>query len=189
MSQTPWPATAPDWRGWSSGETTNAVICDWLIDKILISGWSPDVILICDWSRDRILICDWFRWDNETLRFSDKNQKAIDLLRTKCLKLKSMVLCDGKVRAQQKYFLCPYKIFSAVRDHEGELRARGPAVGDQDHGEQPRDAPLPPHQPRRAHVRVEEAVKQYHVFIPFYFFLHQNIIHYPFPTVNKYVSI
>lgn len=38
-----------------------------------------------------------FRWDNDTLRFSDKNQKAIDLLRTKCLKLKSMVLCDGKL--------------------------------------------------------------------------------------------
>ena len=30
-------------------------------------------------------------------RFSDKNQKAIDLLRTKCLKLKSMVLCDGRL--------------------------------------------------------------------------------------------
>lgn len=38
-----------------------------------------------------------FRWDNETLRFSDKNQKAIDLLRTKCLNLKSMVLCDGRL--------------------------------------------------------------------------------------------
>jgi hypothetical protein len=38
-----------------------------------------------------------FRWDNDTLRFSDKNQKAIDLLRTKCLKLKSLVLCDGKL--------------------------------------------------------------------------------------------
>ena len=88
MSQTPWPATAPGWRGWSLGETTKQT-------------------LICDWLIDRILICDWFRWDNETLRFSDKNQKAIDLLRTKCLKLKSMVLCDGKVRAQQKYFLCP----------------------------------------------------------------------------------
>ena len=24
-----------------------------------------------------------FRWDNDTLRFSDKNQKAIDLLRTR----------------------------------------------------------------------------------------------------------
>merc|ERR1719410_3381627 len=38
-----------------------------------------------------------FRWDNDTLRFSDKNQKAIDLLRTKCLKLKCMSLCDGKL--------------------------------------------------------------------------------------------
>ena len=33
----------------------------------------------------------------EFSRFSDKNQKAIDLLRTKCLKLRSMVLCDGKL--------------------------------------------------------------------------------------------
>jgi len=38
-----------------------------------------------------------FRWDNDTLRFSDKNQKAIDLLRTRCLGLKSLVLCDGKL--------------------------------------------------------------------------------------------
>merc|ERR1719471_1188725 len=38
-----------------------------------------------------------FRWDNETLRFSDKNQKAIDLLRTKCLNLKALVLCDGRL--------------------------------------------------------------------------------------------
>jgi len=38
-----------------------------------------------------------FRWDNDTLRFSDKNQKAIDMLRTKCLKLKSLVLCDGRL--------------------------------------------------------------------------------------------
>ena len=38
-----------------------------------------------------------YRWDNDTLRFSDKNQKAIDMLRTKCLKLKSLVLSDGKL--------------------------------------------------------------------------------------------
>lgn len=38
-----------------------------------------------------------FKWDNDTLRFSDKNQKAIDMLRTKCLKLKSLVLCDGRL--------------------------------------------------------------------------------------------
>ena len=59
-----------------------------------------------------------FRWDNDTLRylnwtcayvhyhikhgficffrFSDKNQKAIDLLRTKCLKLKCMVSFELK---------------------------------------------------------------------------------------------
>lgn len=32
------------------------------------------------------------RWDPENLRFSDKSQKAIDLLRVKCLKLHCMVL-------------------------------------------------------------------------------------------------
>ena len=37
------------------------------------------------------------RWDNETLRFSDKNQKAIDLLRTRCLRLSSLVLSDGRL--------------------------------------------------------------------------------------------
>lgn len=38
-----------------------------------------------------------YRWDNDTLRFSDKNQKAIDLLRTRCLKLDSLVLSDGRL--------------------------------------------------------------------------------------------
>merc|ERR1719412_30843 len=38
-----------------------------------------------------------FRWDNDTLRFSDKNQKAVDMLRTKCLQLQSLVLSDGKL--------------------------------------------------------------------------------------------
>lgn len=37
-----------------------------------------------------------FRWDPENLRFSDKSQKAIDFLRVKCLKLKCMVLSDGR---------------------------------------------------------------------------------------------
>ena len=32
-----------------------------------------------------------FRWDRDELRFSEKNQKAIDVLRTSCLKLKSLV--------------------------------------------------------------------------------------------------
>lgn len=32
------------------------------------------------------------RWDPDNLRFSDKSQKAIDILRVKCLKMKSLVL-------------------------------------------------------------------------------------------------
>lgn len=32
------------------------------------------------------------RWDPENLRFSDKSQKAIDIIRVKCLKLRSLVL-------------------------------------------------------------------------------------------------
>nr|CAG4650062.1 EOG090X03ZI [Sida crystallina] len=36
------------------------------------------------------------RWDPETLRFSDKSQKAIDTLRMRCLRLKCLVLSDGK---------------------------------------------------------------------------------------------
>lgn len=36
------------------------------------------------------------RWDSSTLRFSDKSQKAIDMLRMHCLRLKCLVLSDGK---------------------------------------------------------------------------------------------
>ncbi|MFH4979835.1 hypothetical protein AB6A40_006544 [Gnathostoma spinigerum] len=36
------------------------------------------------------------RWDDETLRFSDKSSKFIDLLRMKCHKLHSVVLSDGQ---------------------------------------------------------------------------------------------
>lgn len=32
------------------------------------------------------------RWDPENLRFSDKSQKAIDIIRVKCLKLRCLVL-------------------------------------------------------------------------------------------------
>lgn len=32
------------------------------------------------------------RWDPENLRFSDKSQKAIDILRVKCIKLRCLVL-------------------------------------------------------------------------------------------------
>ena len=36
------------------------------------------------------------RWDNETLRYSDRSSKAIDTLRVKCPRLKCLVLSDGK---------------------------------------------------------------------------------------------
>ncbi|XP_059469512.1 F-box/LRR-repeat protein 2 isoform X2 [Neocloeon triangulifer] len=36
------------------------------------------------------------RWDPENLRFSDKSQKAIDILRVKCLKMKALGLSDGR---------------------------------------------------------------------------------------------
>ncbi|KAK7861755.1 hypothetical protein R5R35_002489 [Gryllus longicercus] len=36
------------------------------------------------------------RWDPENLRFSDKSQKAIDILRVKCLKLRCLTLSDGR---------------------------------------------------------------------------------------------
>ncbi|XGW01952.1 hypothetical protein V3C99_014213 [Haemonchus contortus] len=36
------------------------------------------------------------RWDDDTLRFSDKSSKFIDVLRMKCLKLHSIVLSDGQ---------------------------------------------------------------------------------------------
>lgn len=35
-------------------------------------------------------------WDSETLRFSDRSSKAVDLIRLKCLKLSCWVLSDGK---------------------------------------------------------------------------------------------
>uniref|UniRef100_A0A2S2NJ03 F-box/LRR-repeat protein 20 n=1 Tax=Schizaphis graminum TaxID=13262 RepID=A0A2S2NJ03_SCHGA len=36
------------------------------------------------------------KWDPDNLRFSDKSQKAIDIFRVKCLKLKCLVLSDGR---------------------------------------------------------------------------------------------
>lgn len=35
-------------------------------------------------------------WDCETLRFSDRSSKAVDLIRLKCTRLKCLVLSDGK---------------------------------------------------------------------------------------------
>lgn len=42
------------------------------------------------------------RWDPSTLRFSDKSQKAIDIVRVKCPKLRCLVLSDGKYFEQVK---------------------------------------------------------------------------------------
>jgi len=36
------------------------------------------------------------RWDDDTLRFSDKSSKFIDIMRMKCMKLHSLVLSDGQ---------------------------------------------------------------------------------------------
>ncbi|XP_043218903.1 F-box/LRR-repeat protein 7-like isoform X1 [Amphibalanus amphitrite] len=41
---------------------------------------------------ERLEIC----WDPETIRFSDKSQKAIDAVRVRCLRLRCLVLSDGK---------------------------------------------------------------------------------------------
>lgn len=35
-------------------------------------------------------------WDNNALRYSDRSSKAVDAIRIKCLRLKSLVLSDGK---------------------------------------------------------------------------------------------
>lgn len=36
------------------------------------------------------------RWDPETLRFSDRSNKAVDSIRLKCLRLRCWCLSDGK---------------------------------------------------------------------------------------------
>lgn len=36
------------------------------------------------------------RWDSNSLRYSDRSSKAVDAIRIKCLRLKCLVLADGK---------------------------------------------------------------------------------------------
>ena len=84
-----------------------------------------------------------FRWDNDTLRcidywtrrdvqthqawiyslfrFSDKNQKAIDLLRTKCLKLKCMVSFEFKTTHLTNPHFPEFVRWEALRDHAWKL--------------------------------------------------------------------
>ena len=73
-----------------------------------------------------ILTSDWFRWDREEIRFSEKNQKAIDVLRTSCLKLKSLV-SETEIRSEILLYcyctelyctvqvLCDSKLYEIIR--------------------------------------------------------------------------
>ena len=61
-----------------------------------------------------------FRWDREELRFSEKNQKAIDVLRTSCLKLKSLVMLLKTMMISQCFILllqvlCDSKLYEIIR--------------------------------------------------------------------------
>jgi len=59
------------------------------------------------------------RWDPENLRFSDKSQKAIDILRVKCIKLRCLSLrykinkCGHKVHEMH---VNVHSLFSAMGD-------------------------------------------------------------------------
>ena len=60
-----------------------------------------------------------FRWDREELRFSEKNQKAIDVLRTSCLKLKSLVIQNDGITMIDflscVQVLCDSKLYEIIR--------------------------------------------------------------------------
>lgn len=62
------------------------------LERLELRWVTRNIYLKFSWLKRRFL----FRWDPENLRFSDKSQKAIDLLRVKCLKLRCMVLSDGR---------------------------------------------------------------------------------------------
>ncbi|EFX89789.1 hypothetical protein DAPPUDRAFT_94666 [Daphnia pulex] len=65
--------------------------------KILVMGMSEvDQLVDCIAQNCSQLERLELRWDPETLRYSDKSQKAIDTLRVRCLRLKCLVLSDGK---------------------------------------------------------------------------------------------
>lgn len=51
------------------------------------------------------------KWDPENLRFSDKSQKAIDILRVKCLKLRCLVLRYDLIYYVQYYDFKTYFSF------------------------------------------------------------------------------
>ncbi|CAG0891352.1 unnamed protein product [Darwinula stevensoni] len=65
--------------------------CGKIHQKVLIDQLM-DCIASCCPALERLDI----GWDPETLRHSDKSQKAIDTLRVRCLRLRCLVLSDGK---------------------------------------------------------------------------------------------
>lgn len=65
--------------------------CQKIVSKIHVDGLIDCIANHCP-GIERIEI----RWDPVNIRFSDKSQKAIDAMRVKCLRLKCLVLCDGK---------------------------------------------------------------------------------------------
>jgi len=65
--------------------------CQKIVSKVLVDQLVDGIAQNCP-ELERLEL----RWDQETLRFSDKSQKAIDTLRMRCLRLKCLVLSDGK---------------------------------------------------------------------------------------------
>lgn len=58
------------------------------------------------------------RWDSENLRFSDKSAKFVDVLRTRCLRLRSLVLSDGQYFEMVRNNFERAERFSTVRTTE-----------------------------------------------------------------------
>nr|CAG4638366.1 EOG090X03ZI [Cyclestheria hislopi] len=65
--------------------------CPKIHQKVLVDQLVDCIALNCP-ELERLEL----RWDPDTLRYSDKSQKAIDTLRMRCLRLKCLVLSDGK---------------------------------------------------------------------------------------------
>lgn len=66
--------------------------CPKISQKIHVDSLMESIANNCSGALERLEI----RWDADTLRFSDRSSKAIDLVRVKCLRLKCMTLADGK---------------------------------------------------------------------------------------------
>lgn len=66
--------------------------CPKIMQKIHVDSLMESIANNCTTCLERLEI----RWDADTLRFSDRSSKAIDLVRVKCLRLRCMTLADGK---------------------------------------------------------------------------------------------